>query len=467
MRQNVFTSLIPFAIFVVTTIGISFLGAADISLLTAAGVFTLLLGAFLAKNTEWYWNVIIDYFGSRTTVTAALLWLLAGVYGSILNRGHLAEGLICAAEWLDIDGTVFTVGVFLFSSLFAVSTGSGFGTISAMSLTLFPAGVVLGADSALLGGAILSGAAFGDSIAPVSDTAVIAATTQVYDNGKSVADIGGTIRQRFPFAGVAMLLTLLLFFLAGLMVSEPIRPVAKSHPAMHPAGLAMLVPTFVVILLSFRRVHIFKSLFIGILLAIVIGLSLNLFDISELINLRGGKVGGAVVDGVASMSGICILLMVVVSLSGIIIRSGCMERVVERLNDNIIHTHKSAELTIFSLVALAGILVAAVNTIANICVAPFVNSIGQRNGLHPYRRATLLATVICTFPFILPYGGCVLLLQKGIEASGCGAGIKTTDVFFTAFYPWILFVVMLIVCMTGYKAGYKRTVQRKRKRRIR
>lgn len=459
MKQNNYKPLIPFAIFVICAIGTSFLYAADISLLTAAGIFAILTGAFLIKNSEWYWNVIIEYFGNRTAVTAALLWLLVGIYGSILKEGHLVEGLVWAAEWLNIDSTAFTIGVFLFSALFAISTGSGFGTISAMSLTLFPAGILLGANSALLGGAILSGAALGDSISPVSDTAVIAATTQVYENGKLVADIGGTIRNRLPFVCTATLLTILAFTFGGFWDSGTggleERSVARLYEDWSPKGLTMLVPTFTVIVLSIRRVHIFKSIFVGILLAIVIGLSLRLFDASKLIHISSGQVGGAIVDGIANMSGICILLMVVVSLSGGIIRSGCMDRVIGRLNNKIIHTQRDAELTILFMVALAGSLVAAVNTIANISIAPFVNSIGQQNGLHPYRRTTLLATVICTFPFILPYGGCVLLLLKGIESSGCGVSIKPTDVFLTAFYPWILFVVMLIVCIAGYKRSIR------------
>ncbi len=130
-----------------------------------------------------------------------------------------------------------------------------------------------------------------------------------------------------------------------------------------------------------------------------------------------------------------------------------MERIIEWMNVKFIHSTQSAELAIFTLVSLAGILIAAVNTIANICIAPFVNSIGGQHHLHPYRRATLLATIICTFPFILPYGGCVLLLRKGIEASACGVNIQATDVFLTAFYPWVLFVVMFIMIK---KQNYER-----------
>ena len=443
--------LIPFTLFVVSAIGLSFVGAVDINLLVGVGILAILIGALITKDRIGYWDTVFEFFGSRTAVTAALLWLLVGVYGSILKEGYIVEGLMWAAEQLNINGAAFTIVVFLFSALFAISTGSGFGTISTMSMTLFPAGIMLGANPSILGGAILSGAALGDSIAPVSDTAVIAASTQEYADGRQVADIGGTVKNRLLFVLIAAFFTLIAFVVVGLLSYESSATILNEDTAMQPYGLTMLIPTFLVILLSFCRVNIFISLFTGMLLAVVIGFSFQLFGMSELISISNGRVSGAVVSGIASMANICILLMVVVALSGLIIRSGCMDFIIGKLNTHIIRSKRDAELTIFFLVSLAGILIAAVNTIANICIAPFVNSIGHQHALHPYRRATLLATVICTFPFILPYGGCVLLLQKGIEASACGVSIRATDVFLTAFYPWALFAVMLLVCITGYK----------------
>ena len=443
--------LIPFTLFVVSAIGLSFVGAVDINLLVGVGILAILIGALITKDRIGYWDTVFEFFGSRTAVTAALLWLLVGVYGSILKEGYIVEGLMWAAEQLNINGAAFTIVVFLFSALFAISTGSGFGTISTMSMTLFPAGIMLGANPSILGGAILSGAALGDSIAPVSDTAVIAASTQEYADGRQVADIGGTVKNRLLFVLIAAFFTLIAFVVVGLLSYESSATILNEDTAMQPYGLTMLIPTFLVILLSFRRVNIFISLFTGMLLAVAIGFLFQLFGMSELISINNGRVSGAVVNGIASMANICILLMVVVALSGLIIRSGCMDFIIGKLNTHIIRSKRDAELTIFFLVSLAGILIAAVNTIANICIAPFVNSIGRQHALHPYRRATLLATVICTFPFFLPYGGCVLLLQKGIEASACEVSIRATDVFLTAFYPWALFAVMLVVCITGYK----------------
>lgn len=443
-------SFVPFTLFVGTAIGLSFWGAIDINLLVGVGIAAILVGTFLTKEKGAYWETVFEFMGSKTAMTATLLWLIVGVYGNILKEGHIVEGLVWAAHQLDINATGFTLVVFLFSSLFAVSTGSGFGTISAMSLTLFPAGIALGADPALLGGAILSGAALGDSIAPVSDTAVIAATTQEYADGRGSADIGGTVKKRLPLALTALAVALIAYGITGGFHTAT-SIAALDNTSEHPQGLALLIPTLVVILLSFRKVNIFVALAVGLAVAVGIGLTFNLFTLGSLICVENGKVGGAIVEGIGGMANICILLMVVVSLSGLIIRSGGMDGITGSLNAHVIRSPKGAELAIFGLVSIAGILIAAVNTIANICIAPFVNSIGKQHGLHPYRRATLLATVICTFPFVLPYGGCVLLLQKGIEASGCGMGIQATDVFFTAFYPWALLAVMLVVCLTGYQ----------------
>lgn len=126
-----------------------------------------------------------------------------------------------------------------------------------------------------------------------------------------------------------------------------------------------------------------------------------------------------------------------------------MEEIVSWLNMRLLRSNRSAEVVVYLMVVLAGILIAAVNTIANVCVSSLVNTIGLQSHIHPYRRSTLLATGICTFPFVLPYGGCVLLLQKGIAASGADVLLSSTDVFVAAVYPWILFIVMFLECVLG------------------
>ena len=232
-------NLIPFCLFITAAIGLSFCGAVSINLLTGIGGVAIILGALLARDGDAYWQTIFEFFGSKTAMTAILLWLMVGVYGSILKEGHMIEGLVWISNRMNMGGTSFTIVTFLFSGLFAISTGSGFGTISAMSLTLFPAGIAVGAHPALLGGAILSGAALGDSIAPVSDTAIIAASTQEFHDGKRVADVGSTIRNRLPIVLMSAGIAVVVFGVAGMLLSESTRTDGVSTEGDAQEGIAI------------------------------------------------------------------------------------------------------------------------------------------------------------------------------------------------------------------------------------
>ena len=148
--------------------------------MVGAGVVALLVGMVFCKDIGGYWEAMLTGLGSKVAMTAVMLWLVVGIYGNILKSGHIVEGLVWISVKLGITGNVFTVCAFVFAALFACATGSGFGTISTMSFILFPAGILLGSNPAVLAGAILSGAGFGDNFAPVSDTTIIAATSQEY-----------------------------------------------------------------------------------------------------------------------------------------------------------------------------------------------------------------------------------------------------------------------------------------------
>ena len=324
-----------------------------------------------------------------------------------------------------------------------------------MCFILYPAGILLGCNPAVLAGAILSGAAFGDNFAPVSDTTIIAATSQEYKYTNGAASIGGTVKCRYKYVFIAAIIAAVLFFVFGGSGNtlDPAEAENLLKQYQMPQGLLLLIPTLVVIILAVKGVNIFASLGTGSILAIVIGLGAKLFKPSDLICIKDGAISGTITSGVSGMFNVSILLMIVVSMGELLIASGCMEAVVDWLNNSVIKTERGAEISMFCLSTVFGILIAAINTIANICVAPFINAIGKKNDIHPYRRANILATTICSFPFFLPFGGCVLLLLGGISSQTdayaflpkLGAG----DMIATTFYSWAIWAVMLVSCITG------------------
>lgn len=460
-RGSSFFALIPFVIFIVITITLSFFNAADLNMMIGAGVIGLLVGMLFVKNLGHYWDVILEGLGSKVGMTAVMLWLVVGIYGNILKSGHIVEGLVWLSVKLSVSGAAFTVAAFIFAAIFAMATGSGFGTISTMSFILYPAGILLGSNPAVLAGAILSGAAFGDNLAPVSDTTIIASTSQEYSNKEGTADIGGTVRTRTKFVLVAAAIAIILFFIFGGAGKSTDSAMATDLLAQYqnPKGLLLLIPTALVIFLAIKGVNIFAALGSGIVTAVVIGLGSGLFGVSALVAMKDGSLTGAIPEGVAGMTTVSILLIMVVAMGNLLVKSGCMDKTVDWLNDKVIKSPRGAELAIFSLATVFGILIAAINTIANICVAPFINAVGKKNNLHPYRRANILATAICSFPFFLPFGGCVLLLLGGLSTMTDTypflPTLAPTDMMFTAFYSWAIWVVMLITCITGWDRSFE------------
>ena len=460
-RGSSFMALVPFAIFIVITIALSFFNAADTNMMIGAGVIGLLVGMFFAKNLNDYWDIILEGLGSKVAMTAVMLWLVVGIYGNILNRGQIVEGLVWLSVKTHVSGAAFTVAAFIFAAVFAMATGSGFGTISTMSFILYPAGILLGANPAVLAGAILSGAAVGDNIAPVSDTAIIASSSQEYQNREGVADIGSTVRTRAKFVVIAGVISIILFFIFGGAGEATDAEQAELLLAQYqnPKGLLLLIPTILVIVLAIKGINIFAALGTGIITASVIGLAAGLFPASALFSMKDGAISGAIPEGVAGMTTVSIVLILVVAMGNMLVKSGCMEAIVDWMNNTIIKTPRGAEVAIWVLATIFGILIAAINTIANICVAPFVNAVGKKNNLHPYRRTDILATTICSFPFFLPFGGCVLLLLGGISSMMDTypflPKLGGADMMFTTFYSWAIWIVMLIACLTGWGRAFE------------
>lgn len=456
------TSLLPFIVFIVITIGLSFVNAADLNMMIASGVIGLIVGMLFCKNKTMYWDFILDGLGDKMAMTAVLIWLIVGIYGTILRQGQLVEGLVWLSVKLNLSGAAFCVAAFLFSAAFALATGAAFGTVAAMTPILYPVGIIMGCDAAVLGGAIISGAIFGDNIAPVSDTTIVSTTGQLYRNKPGCAEIGGAVKDRSKYVLPAFVISAVLFFLfggakggAGLDAS-----VAEGLVASHqnPAGLLMLIPTAVVIIMAVTGKNLFVTLPVGIIVAVVVGLGAGLFGVSDLFHLENGVAAGALPTGVAGMLNVCILLMVVVSMGNLLIKSGFMEQLVERLSRNI-KTTRGAELLIFLFSTAFSVLISAINTIPNICASPLVNALGQKAKLHPIRRANFLAVACDSFNACMPFGGSVLLLLGCIKTLAADASyitVPSPNAFLTTcFYPCVLWVVMFIAVLTGWGRIYE------------
>ena len=206
MYGGLFGGLIPLIVLVGGLVWLSVAERGGTKPFWACAWIALCVGIFFAKNKEEYCKAAMRGIGDRTGSVIVTAWLLAGVFGKLMAAGGLVQGLLWMGMTTGAQGGVFVVLVFLAAMLFALGTGTSTGTCIALSPVLYPAGYFLGADPAMLGLAILSGAAFGDNLAPISDTTIVSAYTQGAEMRDVVHIIESLIYGNVAAAFVGMLI---------------------------------------------------------------------------------------------------------------------------------------------------------------------------------------------------------------------------------------------------------------------
>ncbi len=114
------------------------------------------------------------------------------------------------ANAVGMKSGIFVAFTFIASCIVSTATGSSIGTMFIAFPIFYPAGIMLGANEMMMAGCIVSGAIFGDNLAPISDTTIASASTQQFKNGKP-ADIGGVVSSRIKYSAVAGLITIVIF----------------------------------------------------------------------------------------------------------------------------------------------------------------------------------------------------------------------------------------------------------------
>ena len=217
-------------------------------------------------------------------------------------------------------GKLFVAATFLITCVLAFATGTSVGTYFVVIPILFPVGVMAGAAPEFMIGAIVSGAAFGDNLGPISDTTIASSATQH-------ADLGTVVKTRTRYSLPAAAGAMILFLLFSKTREGGAATQAAGGEA-NPVSLVMLAVPLVIIVLCMMRKHLITALSWGILAGIAVGLLFGIYRTEDLIAFPGGfSVSGAVIDAISGTSGTVAMLVAVFSLLGVLECGGLFEDV--------------------------------------------------------------------------------------------------------------------------------------------
>lgn len=446
-------SFLPFVVFlaliVVTTL---MWGSISDGALWLPAFLALIIAFFFVKDKRHYAEVIIEGMASKEAITPVVCWLFAGVFSRILRSSGLAAAIAGLAAGIGVGPALFTVITFVAACLFATASGTGFGTIAAAMAVLYPAGVALGCHPGLLAGIIISGAIFGDNLAPVSDTTICSATSQG-------VDVPGVVRSRLKYAAVSAGITIVIAVILSLVLGS--NGIAMdANLSYDPMAFFMLIAVVITIVVAIKTGDIIIATTLGTVSGGVIGVLTGQFDFLQidaadpakgaLIAVHGEgldrTVDGILQTGLSSMLQVCILALLLFGSIAIMRAGGGDVRLLNALG-SVAKTAKGAEVvTSFMVIILSTIM--GLNAPAILAVGPsFAKPLSEKHGISPYRTANLLDAQSNTLVYAMPWvPGMIYTLSF---ASGTSAPLTAAQVTPFVIYGYVLLVVMFASIFLG------------------
>jgi Na+/H+ antiporter NhaC len=407
-----------------------------------AFLIALIVGIFFAKDEKQYANAIVGGLTKPMFATIALAVLLASIAGSLVSQSGLIGTLAVIAIKLGLTGKFFVAVTFIITCLVSFSTGTSVGTYFVIIPILYPAGILIGADPAFLIGAIAAGAAFGDNLAPISDTTIASAYTQEMD-------IGGVVKSRMKYSIVVGIIALFLYLFFG-----PAGPIIGEYEAkaFNLVSLVMLVIPAVIVALALFRKHLITALSVGLVTGIITSLIFGIFKPTQLLDFpKAFTVEGLIPSSILGVMPTILFLMVIFPLLGVMENSGTLDR----LGSGFSKLAKSPRKAEASIVGSVGILtmVTGVTSAAIISLGDMVKDLGKRFKIDGYRRANLMDCAGATFCFIVPWTVHAIIptmLAKANAPIESAKLISPATVCLHNFYSWTMLVMLIFAIITGY-----------------
>lgn len=272
-RPTLFQALIP-VIFLTGLISVNVTIFGDDSLFGSNQIVLILsasVAAIVAMSLGHKWldlrAGIVKSIGSA--MTAILILLLIGSLAGTWLLGGIVPAMIYYGLQI-LNPTIFLVAACVVSAIVSLATGSSWSTVATLGVALLGIGRALGIPDGVIGGAIISGAYFGDKMSPLSDTTNLAPAM-------AGTDLFTHIRYMAWTTIPSISITLIIFLIIGLISysgSEysDINPVLNAiDNTFYITPVLFLVPALVIFLII-RKVPALPALFIGTLAGAVCAL---------------------------------------------------------------------------------------------------------------------------------------------------------------------------------------------------
>lgn len=256
--------------------------------LSGTNQFILLIGGSIAAIVGMIHGISYKHMIShvsqniKSTTEAILILLTVGA----LAGSWLVSGIVPAMIYYGLkilNPTIFLPATVIICSLVSIATGSSWTTSATVGIALIGIGKTIGIPLGMVGGAVISGAYFGDKMSPLSDTTNLAPAM-------AGSDLFDHIRYMAITTIPSITITLIVFIILGLTYdatgsANPEVILSSIDQSFNISGWLFIAP-LIVIFLIIKKTKPLIALLAGVLLG---GLFALVFQPGILADLAGVK----------------------------------------------------------------------------------------------------------------------------------------------------------------------------------
>lgn len=430
-RESSFKAIIPFIVFVLFYFGFS-LWTKDFSKVPMTVAFIISSATALILNHKEKLSKKIELFalgmGNKDIMIMCLIFILAGAFTATAKAVGGVDSAVMIAEHF-IPTQFMVLGLFVISALISLSIGTSCGTIAAIVPIAVTISQALGFNPAILLGATVGGAMFGDNMSLISDTKIAASRTQnvemrdeMFYNLKIIT---------IPAILCLTIYALPLFTCVGVNIEQT---------ALSADSYIKVAPYILLLILGISGVNVMFLLLLGTILNTIIGISYGMFDIFTAFSYIG--------DGTTSMANTIIVAMLAGGLLLLVRYNGGITYII-RTTEKWIKNQKTCEIGICFLVGVINLFTAN-NTVAIITSGSIVRELAEKYGVKAERAASLMDTTSCCVQGMIPYGA-QILIAAALSAS---IGMTSFGILKGLFYPALmLFGLIFSISRTKEKSN--------------
>ena len=212
-----------------------------------------------------------------TTKAIIILFLIGALAGSWLISGVIPTMVFYGLKIL--HPSYFLPASVIVCAVVSVATGSSWGTTATVGIALMGIGETMGMNGAMVAGAVISGAYFGDKLSPMSDTTNLAAVM-------AGTDLFTHIKYMLLTTVPSILITLIIFIFIGFsfdagVMGDTDAVGAALQEEFNITPWLLIVPVFVIVLIA-KKIDAIIALLGGVILASVFAVIFQPEQVNEM-----------------------------------------------------------------------------------------------------------------------------------------------------------------------------------------